>query len=300
MFEKIEEIIETGSLRIYFMKKRTIEHYKLYEPTFSDPILNWCKKNHLEFLKENNLEFVEYNPVAKKDGFISVEKISELKGFEKIQEKFTRPDSTNSLKVESIKFLVFRYIKDENEVIIFRRHPAMKRILNGLFALPDSGVYKKVNSKDYIAFDKIIDLMVYDTEAYIFTNSIVESIFFTKEIFQERTKAILENLNATNTIENFDTLKEDILNDANLYKRIAKLHNDFDRAKLFLSNQDNTLKTIEEFELEIEIKKENSEGKLVFVYDSDSKESRRIFANLILDAYYKTVIGNRSGENDWI
>lgn len=229
-----------------------------------------------------------------------MEKISELKGFEKIQEKFTRPDSTNSLKVESIKFLVFRYIKDESEVIIFRRHPAMKRILNGLFALPDSGVYKKVNSKDYIAFDKIIDLMVYDTEAYIFTNSIVESIFFTKEIFQERTKAILENLNATNTIENFDKLKEDILNDANLYKRIAKLHNDFDRAKLFLSNQDNTLKTIEEFELEIEIKKENSEGKLVFVYDSDSKESRRIFANLILDAYYKTVIGNRSGENDWI
>lgn len=51
MFEKIEEIIETGSLRIYFMKKRTIEHYKLYEPTFSDPILNWCKKKSFRISK---------------------------------------------------------------------------------------------------------------------------------------------------------------------------------------------------------------------------------------------------------
>ncbi|MHC0552095.1 Kiwa anti-phage protein KwaB-like domain-containing protein [Salinicoccus sp. CNSTN-B1] len=299
MYSEIEEVIENGDLKIYFLKKRTIQDYKLYEPTMHDKILDWCKEEHLKFLNNNELEEAEYNPIAKLDGVVEIEKTSELNGLDKIIEKFTKPDVTHNLDVSSIKFLVFRYMNGEDEVIIFRRHPSANRILNGLFTLPEQGVYKKVDSKNYIAFDEIIDLMIHDNKSYIFSHSIVESIFFTKEEFRKRTESVLDELNSANKIENFEQLKQDILSDAGLYKRIAKLHDNSSRAKLFLSEQKNTLKTIEEFELNIEIKKvttEDSNENLIFVYDSSSKENRRIFTNLILDAYFRTVIGNRKGK----
>ncbi|WP_239750438.1 Kiwa anti-phage protein KwaB-like domain-containing protein [Mammaliicoccus sp. H-M34] len=295
--DKIKNIICNGDLTLYLSKKRTIKDYKLYELKISKEISTWCKETQCDFIdKKQNCDVVDYNPVASIDNTIETLDIKDLEGFDLIKGKFTLPDHTNNLVIHNLDFQVFRFQYNNEEVVIFTRNPKIAKLDRGLMAIPEKGVYTKISIKNHITLNEHIEILIYKDKAYVYKHNIVESLFFTKEMFKEKAKSILATINEKNIISNFDKLEEDILNDGRLFKRVAKLYNENDRAELFIKEKEKTINTIED--LKLGVKYEHTDGeKIKFIYDRSNKEQKRFFTNLILDAYYKTMIGGRAGEN---
>lgn len=104
---------------------------------------------------------------------------------------------------------------------------------------------------------------------------------------------VLEELRGFNVFDNFEEFVDDSLEDARVTRRLTKIHYNPAILQLFQANYENVPEVIEEFDLNINF--DESSNKIIY----EGREQLSDITMLIRDAYYKTVLANRKGVDDY-
>src|SRR5699024_71455 len=104
---------------------------------------------------------------------------------------------------------------------------------------------------------------------------------------------ILNRIESTKKVKNFETIKDKLLNNGRFVRRIAKLSEDNDRATLFIESIENTKNAIEQFNLSIFYNEDIEQ----FEVDYEDYSQLNVLVKLMQDSYYKTIIGDNKGED---
>ena len=147
-----------------------------------------------------------------------------------------------------------------------------------------------MQTKNSLGIDVNLDIIIEDDEIAIINHMSFERIFNLKEEFLNTAEKVLDDSKLQEKIVNYDKFKDDALNNLSYVKRISKLISR-DNALVFLDEIDKTKEVIEEFGLGIRINDNNQ-----FLYDEKSQLGD--FINLMQDAYYKTLIGEKKGTDE--
>ena len=143
-----------------------------------------------------------------------------------------------------------------------------------------------------VGIDDKIDFIIYNNNIYVLYHVAFERIFNLTEGFHNAAVSVLKRKELGNSIKNFDKLREDILDNLSYIKRVSKLSkDDNETSTLFLKNLDETKAVIDEFNLDIEVDRNN-----MIIYDNKTQLGN--FINLMQDSYYRTLIGKRKGCNE--
>lgn len=227
-----------------------------------------------------------YNIVGSLDGIVEKTTKSQYSSkFENILGSMSKPTTNDDIDINDCDFYVFEYKNADNTVYFFRRINKMRALKKGFIGTINNGTFTKLDSDNFVGIDNDIDFILYDDEIYILNHISFERILKLSDEFKEAAVKVLNNDVFKKRIENFDKLKSKALENRNYVKRLAKLKND--NFTLFLDKIDKTKKVIEQFNLDIEVKKD----KLVFRDDSQVGN----FINLMQDSYYRTLIGDHNG-----
>lgn len=293
--KKIENIINNGKLYIYAgnKKKNKSEVYTLYHLDFKKSLKEKFKKEHINFVYLNSiLPFVNYNPVVKQNDCVEKIHCKDISGLKELHNKFFDIDTSNNINYKSIKFFVFKYIYEESELLIFRRHFHSNKLERSFKVLPVNGIYDEMTENKFLTIDTDIDLLILDNYTYIFEHISIERIFVMLEEFQDKANSTLDEISKFNNFSDFENIRQSILSNGRLVRRVAKLSEEPGRSILFLKDIDRTFEVIKNLDLNITI---NSKTKK-FVLTDDSELNELI--NLMQDSYYETLIGKRSGTDE--
>lgn len=158
--------------------------------------------------------------------------------------------------------------------------------------LPINGIYDEMTENKFLTIDTDIDLLILDNYTYIFEHISIERIFVMLEEFQDKANSTLDEISKFNNFSDFESIRQSILSNGRLVRRVAKLSEEPERSTLFLKDIDRTFEVIKNLDLNITI---NSKTKK-FILTDDSELNELI--NLMQDSYYETLIGKRSGTDE--
>lgn len=293
--KKIENIINNGKLYIYAGNKKTnkSEVYTLYHLDFKKSLKEKFKEEHINFVHLNSsFPLVNYNPVVKQNDCVEKIHCTDVSGLEELHNKFSDIDTSHNINYKTIKFFVFKYIYDESELLIFRRHFHSNKLERSFKVLPINGIYDEMTENKFLTIDTNIDLLILDNYTYIFEHISIERIFVMLEEFQDKANSTLDEISKFNNFSDFESIRQSILSNGRLVRRVAKLSEEPERSTLFLKDIDRTFEVIKNLDLNITI---NSKTKK-FILTDDSELNELI--NLMQDSYYETLIGKRSGTDE--
>lgn len=299
---KISDIIQNGTLKVYCGEKRekSDDKYYLLKLSIKDnhkgkKLIEELTYNH-QINSEKMLErdIQEYNPIISKNDVVETIKTDDTFGYEEILSKLTDIDTSNNIQSKNIKFYMFEYKLNDERLYIFRRNFNNKSLKRSIFAKFDpEGIYDTIELDKFLKMDYEIDLLIYNGLIYIDNHIALERIFYLNEEFKEKANTILSRIDKTGKVKNFDTVKHKLLNNGRFVRRIAKLSEDNDRSTLFIECIEKTKLAIEQFNLPI-IYNEVIEQ---FEIDYEDISQLNVLVNLMQDSYYKTIIGDDIGED---
>ncbi|MDW3909743.1 DUF4868 domain-containing protein [Staphylococcus saprophyticus] len=305
MEKDINNIIANGDLSIFVGYKKPksdslywLSHISIKNNNKGEEITNDFKQNHNNRVNSDifALKLVEYNPIISQKDTVETINTSDINGYQELITKQSNIDSTDKLPIKSIKFFIFEYEHNGKIVYIFRRYFKKNQFDKSLLVkIGPEGIFDKVNSDESLNFDYDIDMLIYDEKCFVLNHISLERIFYLNEEFKEKANITLEKISETNKINNFDKIKNKLLNDGRFVRRIAKLSEDNNRSTLFIENINNTKNAIYEFDLSI-IYDEELE---VFEVDYNDEIQLNTLVNLMQDSYYKTLIGNEKGTDNF-
>lgn len=287
-----------GRLKLIFVNKNGIK-YKAYEPSVSNKVQEKLMKLFVSNIKDKidaGLEKVDFNPSGHGPEQYSVCDKDYVGNFKEVKSLF-KNTQTEELKPDQVSFFVFRLrINNDGEKIkyiyLFRKNYKMKNLRKGLWMSKVEDTYQ-VLKEDLIGIDGGIDAVAYKKNLAFFTHISAERIFNLREKFAENAEIVLNKISAKNTIDNFEAFKEDCLEDARILRRLTKIHSNPEIINLYHAHFDNAPEVVELFDLNITFSKDNSS----IVYTS--KEQLKDITMLMRDAYYRTVLANRKGIDDF-
>lgn len=294
--EIAKEIEEYNDIILHFCKKQTAPNDSDYNNNYislSKNISENVKKDLYKIIKEDfesniNKEVVPYNQIGAIDGTIEFCKNNDYPDAMNLINSFSEIH-VGEIEADNFDFFVYELITKQNKHIYFiRRHNKLKSFRKGILGKFTNNIFDSIKSVDFIGIDNKIDFIIYDNTIFILYHTAFERVFNLAKGFYSHASRVLEKKELKKSIKNYDNLREDILNNLNHTKRVAKLsEDDSETSTLFLENLDKTKHVIDVFNLDIEI--DNN----MLVYDNKSQLGN--FVNLMQDSYYRTLIGNEKG-----
>lgn len=299
---EINNIINNGDLKLYAGEKRQNNDDKYYLIRLSikdndngDKLIEDLKKNHLiNSLIISEQDILEYNPIINQNDVIEKIKTDETSGYNELILKTNNIDTSSNINPKKIKFYLFEYNLNNSKVYIVRRNFNTMSLKKSVFVkLAPDGIYDIIDVDGSLKIDYDIDLIIYNNYIYINNHISLERIFYLNEEFKEKASIILDRIEETNKIKDFDKIKNKLLDNGRFVRRIAKLSEDNDRSTLFLESIDKTKIAINKFELPIIY----NEAKNHFEVNYKDSVQLNILVNLMQDSYYETIIGEDRGED---
>ena len=113
------------------------------------------------------------------------------------------------------------------------------------------------------------------------------------EKYTSKAKEALSVLKSADGISNFDQFEEDCLSDQRYHKTLSKMIDCNDNLGDVFKNFSSILQVIDMFDLDIEVE-EGDKPRLRY----DDKKQRMDILRIINDAYYRSIIGKRTGIDD--
>ncbi|MCF2673372.1 Kiwa anti-phage protein KwaB-like domain-containing protein [Fusobacterium varium] len=297
----IGEIIRTLnseglSYDLYFSRKlRT--GYASFSPNVDKQIYD--DLFHLIMENLNNClekEQVPYNPTGHRDGTLEVCSCEYIENYQDILSSFEMADTVETeIDPDNFSFYCITIRTTEGENIkLYRRVTKFKKLnTKGLVARFSGRVLNKVESK-LIGLDGDIDIVVYKNEILIISHYSLERIFSLKDKFLSTAQNFLEEIETDQIIENFSSFKDDCLNDGRFIKTLTKMSDENIDMQVLINKFDNVKKTIDMFDLQIEI--EETSSKIIYTDKNQINDILRI----IRDCYYISLINEEKGVDNKI
>lgn len=283
------------NIDIYFLKKRKKDekmNYETFNPVIGEKLEEKLTGFVKKALKNNKDKTVkDYNIVGSDDDTIEKVNIQNyLSHIEKLKNSI-KPENCgedNNLDKNNIfDFALYKFTKNKEELYAVRRISKMKRFEKGIIGSIVNGKFKDIDDFKGIYIDEKIDFIIYGDYVYVLNHTSFERILNLRNEFKEKATKILDEKKLSQKINGFDQLKEEILNNGNYIRRVAKISQ---TETLFLDNLNKTKEVIDAFNLEIKL----DDDKLFY----ERKEQVADFINLMQDSYYKTLIGEEKGIDD--
>ncbi|MFV8260038.1 Kiwa anti-phage protein KwaB-like domain-containing protein [Aerococcus viridans] len=288
----LQQNINSNSNIIMYLGDYNQKNYTIFSPDITPGVMDGIRNIIIENITKNiDIKVEEYNEVGALDNTNESAKVAD---FDKVESLLkTVKDNPSNPKItvinpEEIDILIYEiHIKDEAYYFI-RRHQKLRNIRNrGFFGMMDKGKLNKIESSNFLGLDDKIDLIIHEDDILILAHTAFERIFKLSDIFIEKAEKLLDNNKFRDQINNFEGLKNDILNNMNYVKRVSKLS--LDDSQLFLKDLSKTKEIVETFNLDIAV--DTNEN----VIHYNDKTQAGNFINLMQDAYYKTLIGQEDG-----
>lgn len=286
--------MECQQLRLSFIRKSR-SGYTAFAPNVSAGVKDdvWgLIEAYLEEIKD--LSVVNYSPTSHKDETVEHCFTRDVKNYSAVIERIRLADFTETeINPDDISFYCLQIMGDveENNVYFFRRVTKFKRLSNdGFVGIFRGKQFDKLESK-ILGVDRLIDILCYHDDIFIFNHIGLERIFDMKDQFSEMAKGALKKIRSLNKIANIDSFEEDCLDDKRVQRSLAKISPDFDEISGAIYNIDAIKRTIDIFDLDIEV---NEKGQLIY------REKKQIMDILrfIGDAYCETILGKRNVTTD--
>lgn len=282
----INSINEWENVKLFFGFQNKSKEYITLSPNIENNLKNDIHDIVINAIsKYKNLEKREYNPVGALDGTIEYISRTQFGSVNKLMRSLDNPDS-GELNPENFAFTIYQIDINQDRYFFFRRFNKLKSFRKGLFGFFQDSQFKSIKDKSVLGLDDKIDLIIHNEEVLILYHTAFERIFNLDNEFLKNAEKVLANEVFKENIENYESLKEDILNNMNYVKRVSKLL-DSESKFLFLHDIKRTEKIIKNLDLDIKIKK----GKLIY----NNKTQITNFINLMKDAFYRTLIGETIG-----
>lgn len=287
-----------GRLSVLFVSKSGL-NYRAYNPTVTNEVqekLMEIFSNTVADFISNGLEAAQFNPSGQEPGTFSVCQEEYTGNFEEVIDLFEE-DNQEELAAEEISFLIHRLRinqdgEDAKYLYLFRRNTKMKKLRRGFWLQRIRNEFDVLET-ELIGVDNFIDAIAYEGEIAFFAHISAERIFNLREKFAENAQSVLEELRGFNVFDNFEEFFEDSLDDARVTRRLTKIHYNPAILQLFQQNYQNVPEVIDEFDLNINFDVNNNR----IIYEG--REQLSDITMLIRDAYYKTVLANRKGVDDY-
>ena len=275
---------------LYFCEKCK-EGYNSFCPEVSKEIFEMLIKFSLDTInRRNDEEIITYNPTGYREGTLEFCDANYVGNFNEVINSFESGNvEIPKDKIDNFSFYCINIGSDENNVKLFRRLTKFKKLsTKGLLGIFEGNKLNSVEDK-ILGIDGDIDLVVYKQEILILSHISLERIFKIEEQYEKKSKETIECLRNTNKIVNFDAFEEDCMNDMNIRKILTKMQNEDNNLEECFDNFDNILKTIDIFELDINVNE--SERNIIYENKSQIKDILR----LARDSYYKSIIQEKPG-----
>src|SRR5690625_2052341 len=287
-----------GRLSVLFINKEGVK-YKSFKPEISNDVQEDVLELFIDYIKTiivKELDQVEFNHNGQLVDQYSVCSYNYVGNFDEVIQLYDNPIETE-MSADEINYLVYRLrINKDGDPIkylyIFRRNHKLKNIRKGFWIRKISEIYNKLDS-DLIGIDGIIDAIAYDGELAFFSHISAERIFNLREQYAQNAKMVLKQIEEGKTIENFHDFKEDCLNDARVTRRLTKIQSNPEIIKLYHEKFSNAEEVINLFDLSITL----SGDKTKIIYND--KDQLKDITMLMRDAYYRTVLLNRKGVDEY-
>lgn len=282
---------------LYFTRK-TKDRYISYSPEVDPSIFDELFINITRYLDDFvDMQQIDFSPIGQREGTIEKCGCEYVGNFQEVIASF---DDGNIEDIESqVDNFTFYCIKiidqDDNEVFLFRRVTKFKRLYSkGLLARFQGNRLNKIGNK-ILGIDGYIDLISYNGEILALNHVALERIFRLNEQFSTKAQEAIDKIRESNKIINFDEFEEDCMDNMRVQRTLTKMLSEGWKLDACLENFDNVKKTIDIFNIPIEI--QNSPVECIIYED---KTQITDILRLIRDSYYKSLINEELGIDDKI
>ncbi|MDK4472286.1 DUF4868 domain-containing protein [Fusobacterium necrophorum] len=274
--------------------------------SFSPNIDNQIFEDVLNLILDNlniyvSLEQTSYNPTGYRDGTVEICDVEYVGNYEDILQSFIIADNVETeIDPDNFSFYCFTIknkegIGEEFEIKFFRRVTKFKKLsTRGILARFSGNRLNKMESK-VIGLDGDIDLIVFNGQILTLSHFSLERIFSLQDKFMDNAEQFLEKIAEKPLIQNFDDFKIDCLHDARFTKILTKMSDESIDMSLLIERFDYIKKTIDMFELPIEIE-EGDTPKIIYSDKSQIYDILRI----LRDCYYISLIKQEKGVDNKI
>ncbi|WP_272033054.1 Kiwa anti-phage protein KwaB-like domain-containing protein [Oceanobacillus kimchii] len=288
-----------GRLSVLFVNKTGI-NYESFRPSVSNNVqLEIVKllKETVQYKRNSNLAAVSFNPSGHESDQYSVCNTDYVGNYQEVINLFDESNETEML-VDKISFIVFRLrINEDSEeqkfLYFYRKNHKLKSIRKGFWMRKIDKTFNILENDELVAIDGEIDAVSFNDKLLFFNHISAERIFNLREKFKENALSVLEQVKTGDRINNYEVFKEDCLDNARVVRRLTKIQSDSRIIDLFHSHFDNAPEVAELFDLNISFNKDKT--KIIY----EDKSQLTDITLLMRDAYYRTVLANRKGMDDF-
>ncbi|AMB94520.1 Kiwa anti-phage protein KwaB-like domain-containing protein [Aerococcus sanguinicola] len=286
----VNQIRNSNIIHLHMCQKNP-QGYVTFTPNITDQVKNELKRISIDYLETKaNIKQVEYNPTRTISGTVETVKFQDFDSVTEFFETFKEEAGIGEITPILIDFFIYEFEIQDKSIYLFRRHNKNKALRKGILGKILKGYYKSIETEDILTIDDKIDFLVYENEIIVFYHTAFERIFNLDAEFYDKAEIVLEADMFKNKIIGYDALKEDLLDNKNLVKRVSKLEGDIDKATMFLKHMRRTEAVINRFDLPISI-----------IGDQICYEDKSQLGEIVLlmqDAYYRTFIGEEDGVDE--
>ncbi len=294
VLEHLNSITSNTSISIYFTQKNRLG-YTTFKPNVNISLLSELVELIKDNIEMHLLEDIEdFNPTNYKDGIIERCGIDYVGNFSEVLDSFSNPDHVETgLNVNNLTFYCIEVNDGGSVYRFFRRVTKFRRLsTSGILAWFSGNELNKMEQQ-MLGLDGFVDLVCVDDEIYIFNHIALERIFRMNEKYTSKAKEALSVLREADGILNFDKFEEDCLSDQRYHKTLSKMIDCNANLGDVFKNFSSILQVIDMFDLDIEVE-EGDKPRLRY----DDKKQRMDILRIINDAYYRSIIGKRTGIDD--
>lgn len=243
-----------------------------------------------DLINQNN-EIVDYNPTGIDDGTLEITDYDYVNNREEVLESFELADGEQlEENADNLNFYTLVFQNGTDVVRIMRRVSKFKRLYSkGLIVGFRGNQINRIDSK-MIGMDGTIDLIDFNNQILILNHVALERIFNLQEKFENTARNTLNKLRNNANIANFDAFEEDCLGDKRIQRILTKMSSEDIDWEHCLEQFENVVDIINTFELNIDYHRVPVDQ---IVYED--KSQMMDFVRLVRDAYYRTMINNRTG-----
>lgn len=294
ILDRLNSITNNTSISIYFTQKTRLG-YTTFKPNVNSSLLSEL----VELIKDSieahiSVDIENFNPITYKDGIIERCDVEYVGNFKEVLDSFSDPDYVETgMNVNNLTFYCIEVNDGDSVYRFFRRVTKFRRLsASGILAWFSGNELNKMEQQ-MLGLDGFIDLVCADDEIYIFNHIALERIFRLNEKYTSKAKEALSVLKSADGISNFDQFEEDCLSDQRYHKTLSKMIDCNDNLGDVFKNFSSILQVIDMFDLDIEVE-EGDKPRLRY----DDKKQRMDILRIINDAYYRSIIGKRTGIDD--
>ncbi|MBP1950278.1 Kiwa anti-phage protein KwaB-like domain-containing protein [Virgibacillus litoralis] len=301
---EIRTLLETyvepeGRLSVLFVTKNGTK-YTSFKPTVSNDVQKEVVKLFKDSVQSkinSDLAKVPFNPSGHENDEFSECQIEYLGNYSEVINLFDEP-GTEEIEPDDVSFLIFRLRinKDQDPtkyLYLFRKNHKLKNIRKGFWMRKVNDTFNILEGSKLMAIDGWIDAISLEDEVIFFNHISAERIFNLREKYKENAEVGLEEVQRGNKIQNFDQFRDDCLEDARIIRRLTKIQSNPQIIELFHAHFSNAPEVVELFDLNIDF---NTDKTQIVYADKDQLTH---ITMLMRDAYYRTVLANRKGVDDF-